>query len=245
MTSEPDRGGLPALYTELASWWPLLSDPADYAGEAEEARRLLTGACETPPVALLELGSGGGNNASHLKAHFRMTLVDLSPGMLEVSRRLNPECEHVEGDMRSIRLERRFDAVFVHDAVNYMTAPDELRAAIATAAAHCRPGGAALFVPDFVRESFASIASMGGHDGGGRSLRYLQWIHDPEPGATTYRTDFAVFLKEAGGSTRLVHDRHVSGLFARAEWLALLEEAGFEARALTDAEHREVFIGKK
>jgi len=237
--------GLPALYTELAPWWPLLSDPADYAGEAEEARRFLAGACETAPVTVLELGSGGGNNASHLKTHFRLTLVDLSPAMLEVSRRLNPECEHVEGDMRSVRLGRLFDAVFVHDAVNYMTTPEDLRAAGATAATHCRPRGAALFVPDFVRETFASVASMGGHDGAGRSLRYLQWIHEPAPGATTFRTDFAVFLKQADGSTRLVHDRHVSGLFERAEWIAMFEEAGFDARVLTDAERREVFIGKR
>jgi len=47
-------------------------------------------------------------------------LVDKSPGMLEVSRALNPECEHVEGDMRTVRLGREFDLVFVHDAVAYM-----------------------------------------------------------------------------------------------------------------------------
>ena len=90
---------------------------------------------------VLELGSGGGNNASHLKAHFRLTLVDRSPQMLAVSRRLNPECEHVEGDMRSVRLGRTFDAVFVHDAIAYMTTEDDLRAVFATAFEHCRPAG--------------------------------------------------------------------------------------------------------
>ena len=59
-------------------------------------REVLTEVCA--PRTVLELGSGGGNNASHLKAQFRMTLVDRSPGMLAVSRALNPECEHVEGD---------------------------------------------------------------------------------------------------------------------------------------------------
>ena len=42
------------------------------------------------PETLLELGSGGGNNASFLKMRFDMTLVDLSPGMLEVSRAALP-----------------------------------------------------------------------------------------------------------------------------------------------------------
>jgi len=116
-------------------------------------QRLLIDACRRPPRTLLELGSGGGNNASHLKARFAMTLVDSSPGMLEHSRRLNPGCEHVQGDMRHARLGREFDAVFVYDAVSYMTTETDLRAAIATAFVHCRPGGAALLVPDHVRET--------------------------------------------------------------------------------------------
>ena len=35
---------------------------------------------------LLELGSGGGNNASHLKARFECTLTDLSPDVLALRR---------------------------------------------------------------------------------------------------------------------------------------------------------------
>ncbi len=86
------QGAPPRLYDELASWWPLLSAPAEYAEEAEFYRKALVDACDRPPRSLLELGSGGGNNASHLKAHFdEMTLVDCSPAMLAVSRTLNPE----------------------------------------------------------------------------------------------------------------------------------------------------------
>ena len=104
------------LYSDLASWWPLLSAPEDYAEEAAFYTRMLLAAGALRPRTVLELGSGGGNNASHMKSHFDLVLVDPSPGMLAVSRRLNPECEHLEGDMRSVRLGREFDAVFVHDA---------------------------------------------------------------------------------------------------------------------------------
>ena len=120
------------MYTELAPWWPLLSSPADYAEEAAFYQRTLVEACERPPQTLLELGSGGSNNASHLKSHFEMVLVDLSPEMLAVSRRLNPECEHLEGEMRGVRLGRQCDCVFIHDAVVYMTTEAELKMAIET-----------------------------------------------------------------------------------------------------------------
>jgi len=110
---------LPKLYGELASWFHLLSSPPDYAEEAEFARKLLVEASSAPPRTLLELGSGGGNNASHLKAHFQTTLVDLSEGMLDLSRTLNPECEHLAGDMRDLRLGRLFDAAILNSITSF------------------------------------------------------------------------------------------------------------------------------
>lgn len=241
------------LYGELASWWPLLSTPADYAEEAAFYRKLLDEAVGSAPRSLLELGSGGGNNASHLKAHFEaMTLVDASPGMLEVSRELNPQCEHLEGDMRTLRLHKEFDCVFVHDAVCYMTTTVDLRQAIETAYLHCRPGGAALFAPDYVREKFKPTTDHGGHDSedGKRGLRYLEWTWDPEPADTVYTVDYAYLLRE-GDDVRVVHDRHLEGLFPRAHWLRLLSETGFEPRVVplehseVDPTTHEVFIGRK
>ncbi|TMB97263.1 MAG: class I SAM-dependent methyltransferase [Chloroflexi bacterium] len=244
--------GTPRLYSDLASWFHLLTAPEEYAEEAEFHRRTLVDAVEPPPCTVLELGSGGGNNASHLKAHFQMTLVDISPEMLELSRTINSELEHIVGDMRTVRLGRQFDAVFVHDAVVYMTTEGDLRAAIETAFAHCRPGGAALFAPDHIREKFSSSTDHGGHDGaGGRALRYLEWTYDPDPEDSTYTVDFAYLLREADGTVRVEQDRHVEGLFSRRTWLRLLDEAGFEAQALL-FEHSEeepgsmeVFLAKR
>ena len=128
---EHDRDAEPRrLYSDLASWWPLISPPEEYAGEAASAASLLRTA-NPPTRTVLELGSGGGNNAFHLKGEFEMTLVDLSDEMLAVSRQLNPECEHIRGDMRTLRLGRTFDAVFVHDAIDYMITEADLRRAAA------------------------------------------------------------------------------------------------------------------
>lgn len=249
------------LYSELAAWWPLLDEPADYAEEAGVYGDLLAGACDAPIESLLELGSGGGNNALHLKRRFpRLVLTDLSPGMLEVSSALNPECEHRRGDMRTLRLERTFDAVFVHDAVCYMTTEAELRRAMETAWIHCRPGGSALFAPDYVREKFRAGATVGGCDerrapdaegACPRGLRYLEWVWDPDPDDTQYLADYAFLLRERDGTVRTVHDRHTEGLFPRDRWLALLADVGFEARGvplvLSDVEpdRHEMFLCRR
>jgi hypothetical protein len=238
-------GQAPRLYGDLASWWPILSDPADYADEAAFARRLFEENCARPPKTLLELGSGGGNNASHLKSHFKMTLIDVSPGMLDVSRSLNPQCEHVEGDMRTVRLGRVFDAVFIHDAIMYMTTEDDLRRAIATAYVHCREGGAVVLEPDHTRELFEPSTKHGGHDRPGRAMRYLEWSYDPDPGDCTTITDFAYILREEDGTVHVEFDRHVTGIFPRAVWLSLIEDVGFEADVVRDDYERDVFVGRR
>lgn len=223
---------LPDLYGKLANWFHLLTAPQDYAEEAAFYRKVMLEASVSPLHAILELGSGGGNNASHLKAHFKMTLVDLSPDMLEISRRLNPECEHIQGDMRNIRLGRRFDAVFLHDAVSYLTTEDDLRQAIETAFVHCQPGGVALFCPDYITETFAPSTEHGGHDAGNRGLRYLSWIWDPDPIDTTYIMDMAYLLKE-DDNVQCRSDRHLMGLFPGSRWQSLIREAGFSAQAIS------------
>ena len=234
---------MPKLYDELCSWWPLLSAPSDYAEEAAFFRKTLIDTTYVGPRTVLELGSGGGNNASHLKSYFEMTLVDLSPGMLAVSRDLNPECEHLQGDMRSVRLGRLFDAVFVHDAVDYMTTEADLESAITTAFVHCRPGGVALFVPDHVRETFRSETKHGGHDGESQGMRYIEWAYDPDGSDTTYIVEYVYLLREPDGTVRVEHDPHILGLFRRATWLSLFRKVGFCPVVIADAWDREVFVG--
>jgi SAM-dependent methyltransferase len=231
------------FYGELASWWPLISPVEEYAEEATEAARLLG-----PARDVLELGSGGGHLAAHLKDRYALTLTDISGDMLAVSRALNPDCEHIQGDMRTLRLNRTFDAVLIHDAIAYMASEDDLRAALATAAAHLRPGGRLLVMPDEIAETFAPGADHGGSDGpDGRAARYLEWSWDPDPADTWTLNEYAFLLREPDGTVRAVHETHRTGLFARAAWLALLREAGFNASAVPeriaeDRTARELFV---
>ena len=218
------------MYTDLAPWFHLLTHPSDYAEEAAFTVRTVEATIDGEARTLLELGSGGGNNASHLKARFECTLTDVSHEMLELSSALNPECEHLVGDMRALRLGRTFDVVFAHDALSYLTTEGDLAAALETAAAHVRPGGVVVLTPDATTEIFEPGTDTGGHDHeDGRSLRYLEWTHAPDPpSAHSYAVDYAIALREPGRPTRVVHDRHTLGLFPEATWLALLRGSGLE-----------------
>ena len=237
------------LYSDLAAWWPLLSPPEEYADEAAFFGHILANADLSAEPSLLELGCGGGSNAFYLKKMFaEVTLTDISLQMLEVSRGLNPECEHQQADMRTARLGREFDVIFIHDAIDYMLTLADLRLAMETAFVHCKPGGIALFVPDDVRETFLPSTEHGGNDGRGRSLRYLEWTYDPDDTDTEYTTDY-VYLLRAGNapnaSTQVEHDVHTCGLFPRAEWLRLLQEVGFEPEIIRDEYERDLFRARR
>jgi SAM-dependent methyltransferase len=234
------------MYTDLASWWPLLSPPSHYLEEAADLRPALIETPSVPPRTVLDLGCGGGSLAFHLKAFLQLTLSDISPQMLDVSRQVNPECEHVLGDMRTLDLGRQFDLVFIHDAIMYAVDDKAVRATLATAGRHARPGGGVVIVPDCVRETFEPQSSVHGEDGAdGRGLRFLEWTWDPDPDDTTFEVAYAFLMRDADGSTRVDSDRHVAGLFPRAAWLTWIAEAGFAAHSRMDRWNRDVFAGRK
>ncbi|MGB6455833.1 MAG: class I SAM-dependent methyltransferase [Streptosporangiaceae bacterium] len=227
--AEPGHGY--RLYRELAGWWPLISPPSEYAADAAVIDREFAEAA--PPVrTLLDLGSGGGHVARHLHRDRSVTLVDISADMLAVSRQLNPGCRHVLGDMRTVRLDREFDAVLVHDAVDYVTNRDDLALVIGTAAAHCRPGGIAVFAPDHTAETFRpGSGAGGGHDGTGRQASFTERTTDPDPADDWILAEYEFTLRDADGTVTVVPEAHRLGSFRRTTWLRLLAAAGFSAEA--------------
>jgi trans-aconitate methyltransferase len=237
------------IYDDLTPWYRLIDPPADHLEEATVYTRALTGAVTGRAESLLELGAGAGHNALFMKRQFRCTLTDISPKMQALSRELNPDCEHLPGDMRSLRLGRQFDTVFVHDAVCYMTSLADLAQVAATAYIHTRPGGAALFAPDYVRERFAETSTLLTADDGARSLRGVEWAWDPDPEDSRYLVDYALLLRD-GHEVTAVHDRHVEGLFSIAEWTSVLERAGYKVSLIErpldeDGQTDRVFLCRK
>lgn len=229
----PTADGDYRLYRDLAGWWPLISPPREYAQEATYLAAVLTSAAAVSVHEVLDLGSGGGHVAMHLKDDFALTLVDISADMLSVSRRLNPECRHLQGDMRTVRLGRTFDAVLVHDAIDYITTPDGLRRVIETAFEHCRPGGIAVFVPDYVKDTFSELSGTGGggSDGTGRQASFTEHTWDPDPADDWVQADYEFTLRGPDDTVEVIRESHRLGAFGRDAWLRLLADAGFEPEA--------------
>lgn len=216
------------LYHQLIDWYRLLDPLEDHKEEVDAYAAAIKKKLEGSSDSLLELGAGAGNNGYYLKQHFNCTLSDLSEEMLNLSRKINPECEHVCGDMRTLRLNRTFDTVLAHDAIVYMTTEDDLRKAIENAYIHLRPGGVAIFAPDMIGDSFPEHTELHRKDLGTRSMRCIEWMWDPDPSDTSYRIDFSFLLRHKD-QVKAVYDCHEAGIFTQQTWFRLLEESGFEA----------------
>ena len=84
-----------------------------------------------------------------------------------------------------------------------------------------------------------------------RAAYAMSSVWDPDPGDTHYLVDYAFLLRDRDGSARVVHDRHVEGLFTRQRWLDLLAEVGFEARSApfvhpeVEPGRHEMFVGRR
>ncbi|WP_170319757.1 class I SAM-dependent methyltransferase [Polyangium spumosum] len=218
----------PRLYDDLAWVWPFVSPPEEYPEEVATFRRRFQQKGVSDGATLLHLGSGGGSIDVHLKQHYRVTGVDLSPNMRAHAAELNPEVEYLHGDIRDLRLGRTFDAVLLHDASAYMISLDELLAAYRTAAAHLRPGGVMVTLPEEIRRCFhQNRTTCSTYTRGARTVSTMYVDHDPDPTDTWFESTF-VFLIRDGDRVTVETDTHRVGLYHLDDMLAAMREAGFE-----------------
>ncbi len=221
------KPSLNRMYDEFADMWPLISDHEDYAKEAGYWRDILRVALGPGRHEILELGVGGGHNLSHLTKEFQGTAVDISEKMLTECHKLNPDVPLHVGDMRTVRLEKKFKAVLIHDAIGYMQTETDLRRTFATAAEHLEPGGIFVTAPDHYRETFSSpqVEHTTNSDGE-TELTLIEYQYDPVPDDTITESVMFYLIRTQDG-LRVEQDCHVLGLFPLRTWLDSMQEAGF------------------
>ena len=216
------------MYGDLAWLWPILSTPKNYVSEAEFFVKLITKHSAIPVKTILHLGCGAGHIDWTLKKHFSITGVDLNGAMLALARRLNPDVRYRQGDMRTVRLRRMFDAVVIADSMTYMLSEADLKKAFATAWTHLRPGGIFCTYAEQTKEFFEQNKTKNSrHARGDIEVTFIENTFDPDPRDTTCVFTF-VFLIGRAGKVRVETDHHLAGLFRIETWLRLLRKAGFE-----------------
>jgi ubiquinone/menaquinone biosynthesis C-methylase UbiE len=242
-------------YNDLAWTEDWLASPAEYEHEVMVYVDLIKRTAIEPPRTLLHLGSGAGGHDWIFKRHFTVTGVDISLGMLNKARIAHPDIEYLEGDMRTLRLDRQFDAVVIPDSIDYMASQQDLRQAIQTAVMHLKTGGV-LLVAAKTEEIFQNnnFAYTGEKDGIHVTLLENNHINPFRP--NTYEATLVYLIRQKGELT--IHtDHQVLGLFSRAIWDEVFKNAGitmqstnldgvYDSYLLNDGVYPlKIFVGQK
>lgn len=239
------------VYNQLAWADTILARPEDYEEEATTYVNLIKPHLFAPSPTMLHLGCGAGGHDFHFKQHFSVTGVDLSEGMLEIARQRNPEIRYLQGDMRSISLDRKFDVVAIPDSIMYMTTPEDLSAALSNAAAHLNKGGVLLVVAHTKEEFRNNNFAYTGEDDN-THITVLENNHIVTD--SSYEATM-VYLIRQDGRLEIQHEVHTLGLFSYDEWMEIFDRLHlkvekmnldhlYDENLLEDGEYRlKVFVG--
>ena len=236
---------MPKLYHQIAPWWPLISPPEEYEEEAGIYRRHLLDACDgSPPRTILELGQRRRPQRLPSQGAFR-----------DDSRR--PVAAHAGHEPAAQPRMPAHSGRHAHRAPR----PDlRLRLHPRRRGLHDHPRGPARrhrdrppplptrrrrpsSLPTTCARTTGPAPTAAAATEKTRAPHYLECSFDPDPNDTTITTDYAFVLRSKGGSVEVVHDRHITALFPRTEWLRLLTEVGFEAEAVP-CDHSEIEPGE-
>ena len=218
------------LYGDLAWTWPIISPVENYIEETELFSKLIREHSKIKVKTLLHLGCGGGHNDYTFKKFFKITSLDISEDMLSLAKKLNPEVNYKYGDMRTIQLEEKFDAVTILDSINYIKTVEDLQRTFITTYEHLKPGGVFLtFVEQITGQFKQNNTTYSTHSKGDVEITFIENYYDPDSNDTSYEATF-IYLIRIGGKLEIHTDRHLCGVFKLKTWLEFLKEIGFEVK---------------
>jgi SAM-dependent methyltransferase len=132
---------------DYASAYDSMYADKDYERECDLVEQAFARFADGPVESVLDLGAGTGNHALPLaRRGYDVAAVDLSEAMVRIATEKATEAgaqvDFRQGDLRTVQLGRRFDAVLLMFAVlGYQRTNEDVRAALDNARGHLRPGG--------------------------------------------------------------------------------------------------------
>jgi ubiquinone/menaquinone biosynthesis C-methylase UbiE len=188
---------------------------------------LLLSQQDAHPKSVLDVCCGTGNMCELLHDEgFKMTGIDLSPGMIEEARRkatennlpIRYECM----DASTFELNKTFDAALsFYDSLNNITDPEALQNAFHRVAAHLEPGGSWIFDLN-TAYAFEQRMFDQQHLKPTADLRY-KWIGEWDPDARLITVHMSFWDQD-----REFTETHVQRAYEEVDIREMLEKAGFE-----------------
>jgi SAM-dependent methyltransferase len=139
-----------SVFKDYSKYYDLLYSGKDYEGEVNYILHLFKEYSGLPVKTILNLGCGTGKHDEYLSKHgHEVTGADFSADMIEIAQKRGiPNATFLEGDVRTLNLETKFDAVLsLFHVASYQLTNKDLYDMFLTAKNHLNQRG--LFIFDF------------------------------------------------------------------------------------------------
>ncbi len=211
------------MFKKSARFYDAIYSNKDYESESKRVHALITERCPDART-LLDVACGTGSHMRYLKADYEVEGLDVNPDMVRIARQRHPDVAIHEADMVRFDLDKHFDAVIcLFSSIAYVGTVNSLHRAVATMAAHVRPGGVLIVEPWvspdvwesgrlialFVDEPDIKIARIG-----------TGWIED-----RVSVVDLHYLVAEPGEGIECFREEHRMGLFGHDEYVCAFERA--------------------
>jgi SAM-dependent methyltransferase len=194
--------------------------------------------------SVLDVGCGTGEHARLLLTRgFEVDGLDLDPSLLRVARAKNPTGRFYEGDMCTLALQRRYDAVLcLFSSIGYVKTLNRVVQALTCFRRHLAPNGVVIiepwFTPDAMKPGHTTSQTIDGPEMRITRTSQLEVVD---------RISRVTFTYEVTGSRGTTHamELHELGLFTVDEMQEAFTAAGliasYDATGLTG---RGLYIGR-
>jgi SAM-dependent methyltransferase len=237
------------MFTQSAAFYDRIYTAIgkDHAAEARALATLIRAALPGA-TTLLDVGCGTGLHLAEFERQgFACRGVDADINMVTLARGREPELQVDLGDMRTLDLGERFDAVTALFAVlAYARTKDHLLESVARLAVHVKPGGILIaegFIPfaQFVagRQTALLIDDA--------DLKICRMSMSRQVGRIAI-LDFHYLVGTPQRGIERLFERHELGLFEAADYRAAFEAAGLTFVEVDVPEigfGRQVFVGRR
>ena len=234
------------LYTKLARvYHEMYQSIFDYKKEYRFYSRLLK---KYKCKKILEIGCGSGNIAKFfLKENFDYIGMDKSTKMLNIAKETEPKAKFVNGDMRKIKLRKKFDAVIITGrSFTYMTENDDVMKALSSVNKILVKNGILIFDNFDAQEIFTKfnkriVTNAKYHDK--KYKRIIKTSFNLESG-WTWNLDETYFITEKG-KTKIIKDKGTLRAFTEDELNLFLKLNKFKSLETIKNDFKITIVARK
>lgn len=212
----------------------MISSPEEYESFSNYILHKINEHKTRKTSTLLHLGCGSGCIDYNLKNHYSITGVDLSKDMIKSAAKKNPECEYLVGDMRTVNLNRKFDAIILPDSTAYLLTESEIYNLFKNAKNMLNKDGLLMVMveydPEFFPQNRTTVEKVRKDD---IELTFIENNYAKDLRENSFEATF-IFLIRIKGELDVVMDVHRAGLFKKEIWHDQMVKAGFKTELIED-----------